>query len=68
VARDVAILSVQRNLRILGVFARLAKRDGKHRYQGLMPRIWDHLRKDLAHPDLADLRGSLQNAFEELSE
>lgn len=67
VLRDVAILSVQRNLRILGIFARLARRDGKRRYLDLMPRVWDHFRRDLAHPDLADLRQALQITFEEAS-
>ncbi|WP_101066714.1 aminoglycoside phosphotransferase family protein [Roseovarius salinarum] len=48
-------LGVQRNLRILGVFARLALRDAKPRYLSLMPRVWAHLSRDLEHPALADL-------------
>src|SRR3546814_15840527 len=32
-------LSLQRNLRILGVFARLSHRDGKHHYLDHMPRV-----------------------------
>ncbi|MGG7645292.1 aminoglycoside phosphotransferase family protein [Rhodovulum sp. YNF3179] len=55
-ARAVAILGAQRNLRILGVFARLCLRDGKPGYVDLMPRVWDHLQRDLAHPALAALR------------
>lgn len=50
-----AILGVQRNLRILGIFARLAQRDGKVHYRTLMPRVVKHLRKDLSHPELGDL-------------
>ncbi len=52
---DYAALGVQRNLKILGVFARLAMRDGKPRYLALMPRVWGHLRGDLDHPVLATL-------------
>ena len=47
-----AVLGAQRNLRILGVFARLAA-SGKPRYLRLMPRVWAHLQRDLAHPALA---------------
>jgi len=47
------VLGAQRNLRILGVFARLCLRDGKAHYIDLIPRVWDHLLRDLAHPALA---------------
>ena len=50
-----AVLGVQRNLRILGVFARLCMRDGKAHYIDLIPRVWDHLQNDLAHPALAEV-------------
>ncbi|MCX7646222.1 MAG: phosphotransferase [Rhodobacteraceae bacterium] len=50
-----AVLGAQRHLRILGVFARLALRDGKTRYLGLLPRVWGQLRGALSHPGLADL-------------
>ena len=49
-------LSVQRNLRILGVFARLARRDGKTGYLRLLPRVWRHLRRELDHPALSAVR------------
>jgi hypothetical protein len=49
-------LSAQRNIKILGLFARLARRDGKPGYLALLPRVWDHLMRDLAHPELAALR------------
>jgi N-acetylmuramate 1-kinase len=49
-------LSAQRNIKILGLFARLARRDGKPGYLAHLPRVWDHLIRDLAHPDLAPLR------------
>lgn len=51
-----AILSVQRNLRILGIFARLIRRDGKRRYAGFLPRLRGHLDRQSRHPALADLR------------
>lgn len=50
-----AILGAQRNLKIIGIFARLARRDGKGRYLSLIPRVWGHLQGDLAHPALAGL-------------
>ena len=49
-------LGAQRNLRILGVFARLCLRDGKAHYVDLIPRVWGLLQRDLAHPALAPLR------------
>ena len=50
-----ATLGAQRNLKIIGIFARLARRDGKPRYLALIPRVWAHLQRDLAHPSLARL-------------
>lgn len=50
-----ACIGVQRNLRILGIFARQAQRDGRTRYLGLMPRVWGHIQRDLQHPALSDL-------------
>lgn len=50
-----AALGAQRNLKIIGIFARLARRDGKSRYLALVPRVWRHLQRDLSHPALAPL-------------
>jgi aminoglycoside/choline kinase family phosphotransferase len=50
-----AALGVQRNTKILGIFARLAMRDGKRTYLRHIPRIWRYLARGLAHPDLAAL-------------
>lgn len=47
------VLGVQRNLRILGVFARLSLRFTKPSYVDLIPRVWDHLQNGLKHPVLA---------------
>jgi len=38
-------MSLQRNLRILGVFARLSHRDGKHHYLDHMPRVNAYVRQ-----------------------
>ncbi|NHX27573.1 aminoglycoside phosphotransferase, partial [Escherichia coli] len=51
-----AALGAQRNLRIIGVFARLCIRDGKAHYVDLMPRVWSYLMQDLDHPALAGLK------------
>jgi aminoglycoside/choline kinase family phosphotransferase len=53
--RAAATLSVQRNLKILGLFTRLCRRDGKPRYLACLTRVWSYLVRDLAHPDLAPL-------------
>ncbi|MGB0410548.1 MAG: aminoglycoside phosphotransferase family protein [Pikeienuella sp.] len=52
---DYAALGAQRNLKIVGIFARLWLRDGKAGYLDLIPRVWGHLVNDLGHPDLAPL-------------
>jgi N-acetylmuramate 1-kinase len=51
-----AILGAQRNAKILGIFVRLAKRDGKPRYLDLLPRVEAHFARDLAHPALKDVK------------
>lgn len=40
-------LGLQRNLRILGVFARLCLRDAKPHYLDLIPRVWAHVTDSL---------------------
>ncbi len=50
------LLGAQRNLRILGVFARLCMTAGKAGYIDLIPRVWDLLEHDLAHPALGPVR------------
>lgn len=54
-----AALGAQRNLRILGVFARLAATRGKPGYIDLIPRVWRHLQHDLRHPALAEVAAIL---------
>ena len=56
-AESYAIMSAQRNTRLLGTFARLNRRDGKPQYLRHQPRIWTYLTRSLAHPVLSGLRG-----------
>ena len=55
-----AVLGAQRATKILGIFARLNKRDGKPAYLKHMPRVSRYLNKNLQHPALM----SLKNWFE----
>jgi aminoglycoside/choline kinase family phosphotransferase len=50
------ILGAQRNTKILGIFTRLWKRDGKPHYLGFQPRVWGYLERNLEHPALAPVR------------
>ena len=50
-----ATLAAQRASKILGIFARLDRRDGKPQYLRHMPRAWAYLQRSLAHPALAPL-------------
>ncbi len=54
--RAYSILGAQRNLKIIGIFSRLCVRDGKAGYVSMIPRVWDHLQRDLSHPDLKELK------------
>ncbi len=51
--RCAAILAAQRNCKILGIFTRLWKRDGKPGYLSHIPRLWRLVEADLRHPALA---------------
>ncbi|HLX15869.1 MAG TPA: tRNA (adenosine(37)-N6)-threonylcarbamoyltransferase complex ATPase subunit type 1 TsaE [Bradyrhizobium sp.] len=55
-AETYAIMSAQRNTRLLGTFARLNRRDGKPQYLRHQPRIWTYLTRSLAHPALGSIR------------
>ncbi len=50
---DYALLGAQRNAKIVGIFTRLSKRDGKHHYPTMIPRVWEAMERDLRHPALA---------------
>ena len=53
---DFHILSVQRLLKILGIFLRLYKRDNKKKYLRFLNRTWNLIDLRLAHNDLQDLQ------------
>jgi N-acetylmuramate 1-kinase len=50
-----ATLAAQRASKILGIFARLERRDRKPQYLRHLPRIWAYLQRSLAHPALKPL-------------
>lgn len=50
------VLGAQRNAKILGVFTRLWKRDGKPGYRQFQPRVWGYLERNLRHEVLAPVR------------
>ncbi|MBS8224875.1 aminoglycoside phosphotransferase family protein [Vannielia litorea] len=60
-----AAQGAQRNIRILGIFARLCTRLGKPAYLDLMPRVWTLLMADLAHPALTTLREAVLDTLPE---
>jgi len=51
-----ATVAAQRASKILGIFARLDKRDRKPQYLRHIPRVWGYLQRSLAHPSLSALR------------
>jgi tRNA threonylcarbamoyl adenosine modification protein YjeE len=51
-----ATLAAQRATKILGIFARLNRRDNKPQYLRHLPRLWGYLQRSLAHPGLASLK------------
>ena len=53
--RQYAIMAAQRATKILGVFRRLAARDGKPAYLVHIPRVRDYLARALAHAELQEL-------------
>jgi aminoglycoside/choline kinase family phosphotransferase len=50
-----AVMAAQRATKILGIFARLDRRDGKPQYLRHMPRVWRYLQRALGHPALSGL-------------
>jgi tRNA threonylcarbamoyl adenosine modification protein YjeE len=54
-ARAYAIAGAQRNLKIAGIFVRLAQRDAKPAYLDHLPRVLAYIDQNLAHPALANV-------------
>jgi tRNA threonylcarbamoyl adenosine modification protein YjeE len=50
-----ADFGAQRNTRLLGLWLRLLKRDGKPHYVQYIPRTWGYLARNLRMPELGDL-------------
>lgn len=61
-----ALLGAQRNAKILGIFVRLAVRDGKPKYLDLLPRVAGHFLTDLSHPALSEVRRLIQDLAPEV--
>lgn len=54
--RDYSILSLQRNVKILGIFSRLSKRDGKHHYLNFIPRVRDFVETRLEDKIFSEIK------------
>lgn len=57
-----AIMAAQRASKILGIFVRLDRRDGKPAYLAHLPRLRGYLSRALRHPALADLAAFYEEA------
>ena len=51
-----ALMAAQRHARIIGLFVRLLRRDGKPGYLPHLPRVWRMFERAVAHPALEPLR------------
>lgn len=58
-----AALGVQRNMRILGIFAKLSLDMGKRHYIDMIPRVWDLLERDLDHAALAPVASMIRESL-----
>ena len=65
-ARAYAIMAAQRATKIMGIFARLNRRDRKPQYLAHMPRVQHYLVKSLEHPALSDLKSWYENHIPQL--
>jgi len=50
-----AVMAAQRHAKVIGIFTRLCRRDGKPGYLVHIPRVWRLLEAALRHPVLAEL-------------
>ena len=55
-----AVMGAQRNAKILGIFVRLAERDGKPHYRDLIPRVAAHFKNNLDDPNCTDLKAWIE--------
>jgi len=54
--KELIFYSVQRNLKILGIFCRLSIRDNKPNYMPYNDNAWKNIKSNLSHPMMADLK------------
>jgi N-acetylmuramate 1-kinase len=54
-----AVLGAQRHCKVIGIFTRLCRRDGKPRYLAHIPRLWRLLDGNFRHPVLAPVKAWL---------
>lgn len=59
---EFALCALQRNLRIIGVFARLSLHDKKPFYPTLLPRVFAYTREALSNPSLTHLTSLFETA------
>jgi len=59
VAASYSVLGAQRHCKVIGIFTRLDRRDGKPRYLAHIPHLWRLIDGDLRHPALAPLQNWL---------
>ena len=61
--RDYEIFSLQRNIKIIGIFSRLSMRDGKHNYLNLLPRVLNFVKMRLASQNIifSEMNNLLKN-------
>ena len=57
------MLAAQRHAKVIGIFTRLCRRDGKPAYLVHVPRVWRLFEAALAHPDLAAIKDWLDRTL-----
>jgi len=62
---SLAILGAQRHAKVIGIFTRLDRRDGKPAYLDHIPRVWRLFERALDHPSLTDLRNWIDRTVPE---
>ncbi len=58
-----AVLGAQRHCKVIGIFTRLCRRDGKPRYLAHIPRLWRLLDGNFRHPVLAPVKAWLDRSY-----
>ncbi len=61
--RSCAVLGAQRHCKVIGIFTRLSRRDGKDGYLRHIPRVWRLLEEAVLHPVLRPIRDWLDGTI-----